>query len=103
MSEPYKHIVDDTNGKSLEELKSDFLAELTEQQLDGKAELEKVLAPKGDIDWSKLIMTNNNSLTYSFLERENLSIEFESRDALLNALCQKVFGAKPTFTNDTMM
>lgn len=99
----YKHIVDDTNGKSLEELKSDFLAEMCEQRLDGKAELEKALATKGDIDWSKIVTTNNTSLTCSFLERENLAIEFESRDALLTSLCQRVFGAAPTYADETPM
>lgn len=92
----YKHIVDDTNGKSLEELKSEVLTEMSEQRLDGKAELEKALV-KADVDWSKIVMTNDNSPTYSFLERENLAIEFENRDALLEALCQKVFGAKPIY------
>ncbi len=29
-----------------------------------------------------------------------ISIEFESRDALLDALCEKAFGAKPVFKND---
>lgn len=67
---------------------------MSEQRLDD-------LVTKGDIDLSKLVTTNSNSLTYSFLERNNLSIEFENRDALLEALCERVFGAKPTFTNDT--
>jgi len=70
---------------------------MSEQRLDDKAELEKTLVTKGDIDWDKLVMTNNISLTYSFLERNNLSIEFENRDALLEELCQKVFGAKPIY------
>jgi hypothetical protein len=70
---------------------------MNEQRLDGKAELEKAIATKGDIDWSKIAMTNDNLPTYSFLVRENLTVDFENRDALLEALCQKVFGAKPTF------
>ena len=28
-----------------------------------------------------------------------VTIEFESRDALLAALCEKTFGAKPTYQN----
>jgi len=91
------------SGKSSQELKSDFLAEMFEQRLDGKAELEKALVTKGDIDWSNIVMTNDNSPTYSFLERNNLSIEFENRDALLAALCQRVFGAAPTYANETPM
>jgi hypothetical protein len=60
--------------------------------------IEQSLATNLDaIDWSNLVMQNNASLTYSFLERENFSIEFENRDALLEALCQRVFGAKPIF------
>lgn len=30
----------------------------------------------------------------------DVSIEFESRDALLAALCEKAFGAKPIYQND---
>jgi len=51
----------------------------SDNKLDGKEELEKALATK------------------------NLSIEFENRDALLAALCQRVFGAAPTYADETPM
>lgn len=80
-------------------------------KLDGKVELEKALAHHEEnshfganllltddkIDWSKCVVTGSQA-TFSFYEpNSTTAISFESRDALLEALCQKVFGAKPTF------
>lgn len=81
---------------------------MNEQRLDGKAELEKTLAknPKeptlivphansDEIDWSKIVLYEDNNV--SLISHVETSITFESRDALLEALCQKVFGAKPIY------
>lgn len=106
----YKHIVDDTNGKSLEELKSEVLTEMSQQRLDGKAELEKALAQHGSIsrfgsnllltdekmDLGKITITGACPQVSSF-DFQTISMTFESRDALLEALCKKVFGAKPFY------
>jgi len=68
MCESYKHIVDDTNGKSRKELKKDLLEAMCEQRLDGKAELDKAIVTKDDMRGINIVMTNDNSLAYSFLE-----------------------------------
>lgn len=80
------------------------------ERLDGKAELEKAIAQHDSIshfgsnllltddaiDWNKIVITGPQP-TISFGENTGYSIEFENRDALLEALCQKVFGAKPIY------
>lgn len=82
------------------------------ERLDGKAELEKTLAenPKeptlivphadsDEIDWSKIVLYTDNNV--SLISHVETTITFESRDALLEALCQKVFGAKPIYKENT--
>jgi len=84
----------------------------SDNKLDGKAELEKTLAkyPKEPalivphdnsevIDWSNLITYTDSNI--SFISHVETTITFESRDALLEALCQKAFGAKPIYKDLT--
>ena len=58
----------------------------SDNKLDGKEELEKSLEK----------YSNQSSML-------RLVIEFQNRDALLEALCQKVFGAEPAYCDETPM
>jgi hypothetical protein len=95
------------------------LHEMSEKGLDGKAELERALQLHQAIaddyhvgnmkyplkdgrvsEGSQLLITSSSNNNISMLQHELIAIKFEDRDALLEALCLKVFGAKPTYTND---
>ncbi len=94
------------------------LHEMSEKGLDSKAELVRVLKlhqasadnyhvgnmyplkDGGVIEGSQLLITSSSNNGISMLQDKLIAIKFEDRDALLEALCLKVFGAKPTYTND---
>ncbi len=91
---------------------------MSEKGLDGKAELERALQlhqaiadnyhvgnmyplkDGGVIEGSQLLITSSSNNGISMLQDKLIAIKFEDRDALLEALCLKVFGAKPTYAND---
>ena len=71
-------------------------------RLDGKKQLEESLEEfrknnttnlyfSDDVDVTKFGIMSKGVATFQ------TNIEFEDRDALLSALCEKVFGAKPKF------
>lgn len=74
---------------------------MNSQRLDGKEELEKALASRGQLSIDDLVINTNPQCIFNTgLSNNHISIEFDDRDDLLESLCKKVFGAIPRYRKD---